>query len=109
MKALHTSDLMQIAIDGAKALRADVLAGSTEYVTSVVVQETVMGPSGRRVPCGEARYPRCHADQFTTGWLTITSMDDGRELRTYGPGQWVECMVYGPDGHVAYGWQGEVQ
>ena len=108
MSALKASDLLQFATDLAKDYRNAVIQGSTEYVTSVVVTETVLGPSGRRVPCGEASYPRCHADQFQNGWVTVTSMDDGREIRVYGPGQWTQCTCYGPDGHIAYAWEAVV-
>jgi len=106
MNNLRSSDLLQFAATLAKDYRDAVVAGSTEYVTSVVVTETVLGPSGRRVPCGEASYPRCHADQFKAGELTISSMDDGHDVRVYPKGTWTHCSAYGPDGHVAYAWEG---
>lgn len=107
MNTINASDLLQLATHDAKAYRDQVLAarGNHEYVTSVVVTETVMGPNGYRVACGQASFPRCHADQFTTGVLTIASMDDGYELRVYLPGFWKDCTCYGPDGHIAYSWE----
>lgn len=109
MNMIKSSDLLQFAADLAKDYRNAVIQGSTEYVTSVVVGETVMGPNGYRVPCGESSFPRCHADQYKSdGWLTITSMDNGYEIRHYAPGQWASCTVFQPDGHIAYAWEASI-
>lgn len=95
---------LEIAATQAKAYRDRVLADP--HIDTVVVVPTVMGPSGYRVPCGTVHFPRCHADQFESGRLTITAMDNGYVMRVYEPGEWAECAAYGPDGHLSYGWQG---
>ena len=43
---------------------------------------------------GSAVFSRCTADVFTTDTLTISSIDDGAEIRVLGPGQWHECIVF---------------
>lgn len=78
-----------------------------ERLPPVVVVPTILGPDNvTRVPCGEDTYPRAVADQFQAGRLTISSAADDSEIRVYAPGTWAEVTVYGPDGHVAYGWTG---
>jgi hypothetical protein len=102
------SDYFQIATEQAKAYRDQILkARQPEYVTRVeVVPTLVCGDRGNRAACGTVYFSRCHADQFEAGRLTITTIDDGREMRVFEPGTWAECTVYGPDDHVLYGFQG---
>lgn len=54
------------------------------------------------LPIGEATFPRCDADEFTTGVLTITSQDDGYVMRDYQPGEWIEVVAYDAFGHLSY-------
>jgi len=41
---------------------------------------------------GEAYFSRCDCDVFTKDTLTITSVDDGREIRVIPPGEWIEAI-----------------
>ena len=43
---------------------------------------------------GEVFFSRCTADIFEIGTLTITSLEDEREVRVYPPGVWRSCTVY---------------
>ena len=46
------------------------------------------------LPIGWATYPRCIADVFDHGVLTITTTDDNVALQVYPPDQWIEAAVY---------------
>lgn len=55
------------------------------------------------LPIGWATYPRCLADVFDHGVLTITTTDDNLELQVYLPDQWIEAAVYDDStGYVVY-------
>lgn len=93
---------LQQAIDDAKAYRDRVLDPQPQnpYVT---VTLTVVGPDNlTRVPCGDATFPRCEADEFTKGVLTMTAIDDGFVVREYQPGEWIEAVAYDAFGHLSY-------
>lgn len=47
-------------------------------------------------------YPRCVADEFTTGYLTITAIDDGSVLRVYKPWEWAEGRTFDARGYSLY-------
>ena len=64
----------------------------------VVVQETVLAPTGVRVACGTASYARCLADVFESGVLTIMSIDNGATVHKYPAGYWVDASQYGLSG-----------
>lgn len=91
--------LFQFGIDVARARAANHIP---DHATTAVVTTTVLTPDGVRVACGEANYPRCEADVFEAGTLTITAIDDERIMREYPAGQWVGCTVYGSDGQINY-------
>ncbi len=73
------------------------------YEPAVRVGLTVIGPDNvHRVPCGEATFPRCQADVFADGVLTITNRDDESVVREYRPEQWTEAICYGYHGDIDY-------
>lgn len=53
---------------------------------------------------GSAQFARCTADVFDHDTLTISSIDDGADIRVLGPGQWRECVVFEGSGdpHPAF-------
>lgn len=68
-----------------------------------VVEPQMHNPYVRVVlPIGESSFPRCDADEFVKGVLTITSMDDGYVMREYRPGEWLEVVAYDAFGHLSY-------
>ena len=102
---MSATALFDLAASQAKAYRDQVIRARRDYASTVVVVPMVLGPDNvTMVPCGEVVCPRCVADQFEKGRLTITSIDDGYELRNYGPTEWYACTVYGSDGHILYSW-----
>lgn len=81
----------QQAVDDAKAYR------------DRVVEPEPLNPYVRVVlPIGEATFPRCEADVFQKGILTITAIDDGYVMRNYEPGEWREAVAYDAFGHLSY-------
>ena len=96
------ANYFQQAVDDAKAYR-DRVVEPQPHNPFVQVTLTAIGPDNHtRVPCGEATFPRCHADVFEHGTLTITAMDDGFVMRQYPRGEWVDATAYGADGHLSY-------
>jgi len=109
MNMLKVSDYLQLATDQAKSYRDRVVAEMQADVraSSVVVVPMMAGPDGSRVPCGTISFPRCVADQFEVGRLTVSSIDDGYVMRVFEPGTWAQVTVYGQDDHILYGWIAE--
>lgn len=102
---MNAQALFEQAVNRAKAYRDQVISARRDYASTVVVVPMVIGPDNlTKVPCGEVTCPRCVADQFEKGRLSVTSIDDGYELRSYEPDEWAECTVYGSDGHILYSW-----
>lgn len=94
----------------ARKYRDDVIRARqhSDFASRVTVVTKALGPDNHTlVPCGEANFPRCVADQFEKGRLTITAIDDRYEMRIYEPDQWDACTVYGPDGHILYSWSNQ--
>lgn len=97
-------DYFELAAADAKSHRDRLVK---EHPSSVVVVPMILGPDNQTmVPCGEVSFPRCVADQFEAGRLTVSSLDTGEDMRIYEPGTWAECTVYGPDDHILYGFTG---
>jgi len=95
-------NFFQQAVEDAKRYRDQVVEPQMQN-PYVVVTTTCLGPDNvTRVPCGEASFPRCQADEFIKGVLTITSMDDGYEMRVYAPGEWAEATAFDAFGHISY-------
>lgn len=102
-------DYFGLAAEQARNYRDSILTRRRHDIhlaSTVVVTPTILGPDWKtRVPCGSEEYPRCVADQFVAGTLTITAIDDERTVREFKPGMWADCTVFGPDGHIAYSWR----
>lgn len=102
MKGIARSYFDQ-AVEDAKRYRDQVIEPEPEPQNPYVrVTTMIPGPEGKLVPCGEATFPRCEADEFETGVLTITSIDDGYVMQDYQPGQWKEAVAYDAFGHLSY-------
>lgn len=56
---------------------------------------------------GDASFPRCVADEFVVGRLSIVSIDSGYTMREYEPGTWKEATVYDCRGNVEYSFVAE--
>lgn len=92
----------QQAVEDAKRYR-DHLVEPHPQNPYITVTTMMLGPDNvTKVPCGESTFPRCQADEFIKGVLTITSMDDGYEMRIYAPGEWAEAVAYDAFGHLSY-------
>ena len=81
-------DYLRLVTDVAKAQRDQILASAP----SVVVQHLI----------GQTQYPRCQlCVTYRTGEamaLTVTAIDDGREMASFGPGRWQEATQVEADG-----------
>lgn len=53
-------------------------------------------------PIGESTFPRCHADVFTPGVLTVTAHDDGAVMREFPAGTWERATAYDERGWPVY-------
>lgn len=95
---LRSADFFQMAKAGAEQYRDQVL--TKPLVTSVVV--TSLYSFGGEIHEAEDSYPRCHADQFDPGILTITAIDDGYVMRRYHADQWKNAVARYDGGHIAY-------
>ncbi len=96
------ANYFQQAVEDAKRYR-DAVVEPQPQNPYVRVTLTAIGPDGVTwVPCGDATFPRCHADIFTRGRLTVTSMDDGAVMRELNPYEWIEAVGYDCYGHISY-------
>jgi hypothetical protein len=103
MSTPSTVDYFRIGITQARAEARRESKVYRDYEPAVKVTLFVLGPDNQtRVPCGEATFPRCQADVFTAGELTITSRDTDETVRTYQPGEWHEAVCYGYHGDIDY-------
>lgn len=48
---------------------------------------------------GSATFPRCTADEFERGVLTVTALDDGRVVRIFTGDTWREATIYDRRGY----------
>ena len=97
---MTTVDYFQIAVTNARAQAKRI---ARDFEPAVKVITTAIGPDNcTMVPCGEATFPRCQADVFDNGVLTITSRDDDAIIREFQPGQWVEAVVYDRNDQIDY-------
>lgn len=96
------ANYFQQAVDDAKRYRDQVTEPSMQN-PYVCVTLTCVGPDNvTRVPCGDATFTRCDADEFVKGVLTITSIDSGWVMREYQPGEWIQAVAYDAFGHISY-------
>jgi hypothetical protein len=100
------ANYFQQAIDDAKAYRDRVVAPQP-HNPYVQVTTMAIGPDNvTLVPCGDATFPRCDAEETSAGALIISSMDDGYVMREYRAGEWAEAVGYDAFGQIAYFRQG---
>jgi len=57
-----------------------------------------------RSECGTVEYPHALLDRLSDGGLTVTSIDNGRELATWAAGTWAEASQFGSDGFLDHSW-----
>lgn len=94
-----------LATKAAQHYRDQVVETRKEYgeaAPSVVVVPLIVNFQHRYVPCGEISFPRCVADVFESGILTITSVDDGATVREIPADRWECATVYGSDDQIQY-------
>lgn len=95
-------DLARHAFDLGTAINRALGESIARGDSRIVVHCTEISPAGVRLAAEPHIYPRCHADVFTEGTLTITADDSSATVREYSAGEWLEAVAYGPDGHISY-------
>lgn len=94
-----------LAVQAARHYRDAVVEARKDYgeaAPSVVVVPKIINFQHEYVACGEISFPRCVADVFESGILTITSVDDGATVREIPADRWECATVYGSDDHIRY-------
>lgn len=94
-------DYFQMARVSAERFRFQVFNAN-----AIVVRRTIEG--GINGAFTVATFPRCEADVFEKGVLTITAKDDGFVLREYQPGEWIDATAYDANDHIQYHLSAEI-
>lgn len=85
-----------------------VCPGGALLVSGLIAHATPASSVRVELPIGESTFARATADVFTSGELTVTSIDTGAEMRVFPFGTWSHATVYDASGNVLFGFNGSL-